>query len=82
MLNVEQLSIYIRSAPSPLNSECSTHLLNQVEAVFNRLCFFYVTDVHAMLLSDVLVFLQEKDQKYVFASLVRLKSKTELFGMI
>lgn len=27
-------------------------------------------DVHAMLLSDVLVFLQEKDQKYVFASLV------------
>ncbi|CAL8262799.1 unnamed protein product [Merluccius merluccius] len=26
-------------------------------------------DVHAMLLSDVLVFLQEKDQKYVFASL-------------
>uniref|UniRef100_A0A7N5ZVI3 A-kinase anchor protein 13-like n=1 Tax=Anabas testudineus TaxID=64144 RepID=A0A7N5ZVI3_ANATE len=26
-------------------------------------------DVHAILLSDVLVFLQEKDQKYVFASL-------------
>ncbi|XP_018594891.2 A-kinase anchor protein 13-like isoform X2 [Scleropages formosus] len=26
-------------------------------------------DVHALLLSDVLVFLQEKDQKYVFASL-------------
>ncbi|XP_071776205.2 A-kinase anchor protein 13-like isoform X3 [Centroberyx gerrardi] len=26
-------------------------------------------DVHAMLLSDVLVFLQEKDQKYIFASL-------------
>ncbi|CAL8357843.1 unnamed protein product [Lota lota] len=26
-------------------------------------------DVHAMLLSDVLVFMQEKDQKYVFASL-------------
>lgn len=26
-------------------------------------------DVHALLLSDILVFLQEKDQKYVFASL-------------
>uniref|UniRef100_A0A8C6U9M2 PH domain-containing protein n=1 Tax=Neogobius melanostomus TaxID=47308 RepID=A0A8C6U9M2_9GOBI len=28
-------------------------------------------DVHSLLLSDVLVFLQEKDQKYVFAALVR-----------
>lgn len=28
-------------------------------------------DVHALLLSDVFVFLQEKDQKYVFAMLVR-----------
>lgn len=28
------------------------------------------TDVHALLLSDVFVFLQEKDQKYVFAMLV------------
>lgn len=29
-----------------------------------------VAEVQAMLLSDVLVFLQEKDTKYVFASLV------------
>lgn len=35
-------------------------------------CYLFLgaADVHAMLLSDVLVFLQEKDQKYVFASLV------------
>lgn len=33
-------------------------------------CFNPVTDVQALLLSDVLTFLQEKDQKYVFASLV------------
>lgn len=30
-------------------------------------------EVQAVLLSDMLVFLQEKDQKYVFASLVRLQ---------
>lgn len=38
-----------------------------------RTHFFFVfssPDVQALLLSDVLVFLQEKDQKYVFASLV------------
>lgn len=35
-------------------------------------CFSLVgpADVHALLLSDVFVFLQEKDQKYVFAMLV------------
>ena len=33
-------------------------------------------DVHAMLLTDVLVFLQEKDQKYVFASLVSWEART------
>ncbi|XP_071370279.1 A-kinase anchor protein 13-like, partial [Centroberyx affinis] len=32
-------------------------------------CAGRLKDVHAMLLSDVLVFLQEKDQKYIFASL-------------
>lgn len=31
---------------------------------------FSPLDVQALLLADVLVFLQEKDQKYVFASLV------------
>lgn len=36
-----------------------------------------LADVHAMLLSDVLVFLQEKDQKYVFASLVSFTFKDE-----
>lgn len=29
-------------------------------------------EVHALLLSDVFVFLQEKDQRFVFAMLVRL----------
>jgi len=33
---------------------------------------FSFAEVQAVLLSDMLVFLQEKDQKYVFASLVRL----------
>lgn len=38
----------------------------------NHNCFPSVglPDVHALLLSDVIVFLQEKDQKYVFAMLV------------
>lgn len=36
-------------------------------------CFvFFPSEVHALMLSDVLVFLQEKEQKYVFAMLVRL----------
>jgi hypothetical protein len=30
----------------------------------------YFAEVQAVLLTDILVFLQEKDQKYVFASLV------------
>lgn len=34
---------------------------------------FSFAEVQAVLLSDMLVFLQEKDQKYVFASLVRLQ---------
>lgn len=42
------------------------------------LCFNPVTDVQALLLSDVLIFLQEKDQKYVFASLVCLTQITRL----
>ncbi len=29
------------------------------------------TDVHALLLTDVLAFLQEKEQKFVFATLVQ-----------
>lgn len=31
---------------------------------------FAPTEVQAVLLSDILVFLQDKDQKYIFASLV------------
>lgn len=34
---------------------------------------FSFAEVQAVLLSDMLVFLQEKDQKYIFASLVRLQ---------
>lgn len=34
------------------------------------LSHFYFAEVQAVLLTDILVFLQEKDQKYVFASLV------------
>lgn len=34
---------------------------------------FSFAEVQAVLLSDMLVFLQEKDQKYVFASLVRFQ---------
>lgn len=37
-----------------------------------------VADVRALLLSDVLVFLQEKDQKYVFASLVSCAPYTDI----
>lgn len=36
-------------------------------------CAFSFAEVQAVLLSDMLIFLQEKDQKYVFASLVRLQ---------
>lgn len=36
-------------------------------------CASSFAEVQAVLLSDMLVFLQEKDQKYVFASLVRLQ---------
>ncbi|XP_044047786.1 A-kinase anchor protein 13-like isoform X3 [Siniperca chuatsi] len=39
-------------------------------------------DVHAMLLSDVLVFLQEKDQKYVFASLDQRSTVVSLQSLI
>ncbi|XP_069018084.1 A-kinase anchor protein 13-like isoform X2 [Embiotoca jacksoni] len=39
-------------------------------------------DVHAMLLSDVLVFLQEKDQKYVFASLDQRSTVVSLHSLI
>ncbi|KAJ3596881.1 hypothetical protein NHX12_003281, partial [Muraenolepis orangiensis] len=39
-------------------------------------------DVHAMLLSDVLVFLQEKDQKYVFASLDQRSTVVSLQKLI
>ncbi|XP_070763222.1 A-kinase anchor protein 13-like [Enoplosus armatus] len=39
-------------------------------------------DVHAMLLSDVLVFLQEKDQKYVFASLDQRSTVISLQSLI
>ncbi|XP_038563070.1 A-kinase anchor protein 13-like isoform X3 [Micropterus salmoides] len=39
-------------------------------------------DVHAMLLTDVLVFLQEKDQKYVFASLDQRSTVVSLQGLI
>ncbi|XP_050929620.1 A-kinase anchor protein 13 isoform X6 [Lates calcarifer] len=39
-------------------------------------------DVHAMLLSDVLVFLQEKDQKYVFASLDQRSTVISLQNLI
>lgn len=33
--------------------------------------FYVLTDILAVLLSDVLLLLQEKDQRYVFASVVR-----------
>jgi hypothetical protein len=33
------------------------------------------SDVLAVLLTDVLLLLQEKDQKYVFASVVRIQHK-------
>ncbi|XP_070686695.1 A-kinase anchor protein 13-like [Pempheris klunzingeri] len=39
-------------------------------------------DVHAILLSDVLVFLQEKDQKYVFASLDQRSTVISLQNLI
>ncbi|KAK2918323.1 A-kinase anchor protein 13 isoform X1 [Channa argus] len=39
-------------------------------------------DVHALLLSDVLVFLQEKDQKYVFASLDQRSTVISLQNLI
>ncbi|KAK2841770.1 hypothetical protein Q5P01_011970 [Channa striata] len=39
-------------------------------------------DVHALLLSDVLVFLQEKDQKYVFASLDQRSTVMSLQNLI
>lgn len=39
-------------------------------------------DVHAMLLTDVLVFLQEKDQKYVFASLDQRSTVISLHKLI
>ncbi|KAM7413850.1 hypothetical protein PAMA_018915 [Pampus argenteus] len=39
-------------------------------------------DVHAMLLSDVLVFLQEKDQKYVFVSLDQRSTVISLHKLI
>uniref|UniRef100_A0A3B4GUX3 PH domain-containing protein n=1 Tax=Pundamilia nyererei TaxID=303518 RepID=A0A3B4GUX3_9CICH len=39
-------------------------------------------EVHAMLLTDVLVFLQEKDQKYVFASLFLITAGTEKPEMV
>ncbi|XP_028285924.1 A-kinase anchor protein 13-like isoform X2 [Parambassis ranga] len=39
-------------------------------------------DVHAVLLSDVLVFLQEKDQKYVFASLDQRSTVISLQSLI
>ncbi|KAM9376697.1 A-kinase anchor protein 13-like isoform 3-T3 [Pholidichthys leucotaenia] len=39
-------------------------------------------EVHAMLLSDVLVFLQEKDQKYVFASLDQRSTVISLHNLI
>ncbi|KAK7892012.1 hypothetical protein WMY93_023975 [Mugilogobius chulae] len=39
-------------------------------------------DVHSLLLSDVLVFLQEKDQKYVFASLDQRSTVISLQNLI
>lgn len=32
--------------------------------------FLFVVDVQVLLMTDILVFLQEKDQRYIFASLV------------
>jgi hypothetical protein len=39
-------------------------------AIKYPLPLFPFTEVQAVLLTDILVFLQEKDQKYIFASLV------------
>lgn len=35
-------------------------------------CFLCIVDVQVMLMTDILVFMQEKDQRYIFASLVSL----------
>lgn len=34
--------------------------------------FFFFEDILALLLTDVLCFLQEKDQKYIFAAVVSI----------
>lgn len=39
------------------------------------LSFFFISDILALLLTDVLVFLQEKDQRFVFASVVSINPK-------
>lgn len=44
--------------------------INVFSLIQPQLLLLGSTEVHALLLSDVFVFLQEKDQKYVFAMLV------------
>lgn len=50
--------------------EMKTSVNECLQSSLRQHLFVGVADVQAMLLSDMLVFLQEKDQKYVFASLV------------
>lgn len=40
--------------------------------------FYVPTDILAVLLSDVLLLLQEKDQRYVFASVVRKPARVDI----
>ena len=42
--------------------------------------FFSFEDILALLLTDVLLFLQEKDQKYIFAAVVSIRPCDEYFN--
>ncbi|KAK3533714.1 hypothetical protein QTP70_023967 [Hemibagrus guttatus] len=53
----------------PLQLKTTTGRLKGLYFNITALSFNPVTDVQALLLTDVLIFLQEKDQKYVFAIL-------------
>lgn len=55
-----------------ITTETYTHT-NTNMACFLIYLICYSPDVQALLLRDVIVFLQEKDQKYIFASLVCLE---------
>lgn len=55
------MSVLFGNVKSMILFQCFTHSYKTT---------FLPPDVHALLLSDVFVFLSEKDQKYVFAMLV------------